>query len=231
MEFASISSPAAALVAGLITSVHCAGMCGPIACSVMPVKPGQGDPSTAAVSYHIARIGGYSVLGAIGGGLGRMPLLWISASNLKWLPWLGVIFFVGLALRWDRQIPKIPAFGKLAFHISSQVRSRPRYQAAAALGLATPLFPCGPLYFLLALSLVAGSAARGAEFMLAFGLGTLPLLWFIQTQLGLARRLLSPRATEHLRLALALSAAALTAWRLRGTLGFAGPDPASFICF
>ena len=231
MEFASINSPAAALVAGLVTSIHCAGMCGPIACSVMPVKAGQGDASTAAVSYHVARIGGYTVLGAVAGGLGRMPLMWVSASDLKWLPWLGVVFFVGLALRWDRRIPKVPALGRLAFRISSHFRSRPRYQAAAALGIATPLFPCGPLYFLLALSLLSGSAARGAEFMLAFGLGTLPLLWFIQTQLGLARRLLSPQSTERLRFALALCAAAVMAWRLRGTLGFEGPDPSSLVCF
>ena len=30
MEFAAVNSPAAAFVAGLVTSLHCAGMCGPL---------------------------------------------------------------------------------------------------------------------------------------------------------------------------------------------------------
>jgi hypothetical protein len=102
--------------------------------------------------------------------------------------------------------------------------------AAAALGLATPLFPCGPLYFLVALALLAGSALRGLEFMLAFGLGTVPLLWVAQTQLGRLQRRLPPRWLARLRVGLALSAALVLAWRLRGTWG-AGTPFSSLVCF
>ena len=34
MELAGINSPATALVAGVVTSLHCAGMCGPLACGL-----------------------------------------------------------------------------------------------------------------------------------------------------------------------------------------------------
>jgi len=230
MEFASVSSPAAAFIAGLVTSLHCAGMCGPLACAIVPVRREQGDPSTSATAYHLARLAGYSALGALAGGLGRMPLAWLSLSALKWLPWLGVLFFIGLALSWDRRWPRIPVLGRLAFWLPGRFRGRPLAQAAA-LGLATPLFPCGPLYFLVAIALLSGSALRGAEFMLAFGLGTVPLLWVAQTQLGRVQRRLSPRWTERFRLGLALTAALVVAWRLRGTLGAAGPDPSCFLCF
>ncbi|HMD61647.1 MAG TPA: sulfite exporter TauE/SafE family protein [Opitutaceae bacterium] len=230
MEYASVSSPAAAFVAGLVTSLHCAGMCGPLACAVIPVRREQGDPSVVATAYHLARLAGYSALGAAAGGLGRMPLSWLSQSALKWIPWLGVLFFVGLALGWDRRWPKASVLGRLAFRLSGRFRGRPLAQAAS-LGLATPLFPCGPLYFLVALALLAGSALRGVEFMLAFGLGTVPLLWLAQTQLGRMQRRLSPRWTERIRIGLALGAALIVAWRLRGTLGAGGPDPASLLCF
>ncbi|HXQ81333.1 MAG TPA: sulfite exporter TauE/SafE family protein [Opitutaceae bacterium] len=230
MEFASVSSPAAAFIAGLVTSLHCAGMCGPLACAIVPVRREQGDPSTAATAYHLSRLAGYSALGALAGGLGRMPLAWLSLSALKWLPWLGVLFFLGLALRWDRRWPRIPILGRLALRFSGRFRGQPLAQAAA-LGLATPLFPCGPLYFLVAIALLSGSALRGAEFMLAFGLGTVPLLWLAQTQLGRVQRRLPPRWTERCRLGLALTAALVVAWRLRGTLGAAGPDPSCFLCF
>ena len=101
---------------------------------------------------------------------------------------------------------------------------------AAALGFATPLLPCGPLYFLIALALLAGSAARGAEMMLAFGLGTVPLLWLAQAQFHWVRRRLSPLWLNRTRVALALVAAATIGWRLRATLGLPGPDPFGFVC-
>src|SRR3954468_13085541 len=107
MELAAINSPGAAFVAGLITSLHCAGMCGPLACSLMPVRGDRADAQTVSTVYHVARLGGYTMLGALAGGLGSTPLSWVSQSALRWLPWVLVLFFVGLALRWDRHLPKI----------------------------------------------------------------------------------------------------------------------------
>jgi len=231
MEFASVSSPEAAFVAGLVTSLHCVGMCGPLACAVMPVRREQGELATAATAYHVSRLGAYLALGAVAGGLGSMPLAWISSSVLRWLPWLGVVFFIGLALRWDRHWPRIPLLGRAFLAVSGRFRGYPPSVSSAALGLATPLLPCGPLYFLLGLALLSGSAVRGAEFMLAFGLGTVPLLWIVQTQLGRTQRLMSPAWGERVRFGLALGAALVIAWRLRGTLGLAGPNPMSMTCF
>ena len=98
------------------------------------------------------------------------------------------------------------------------------------LGASTPLLPCGPLYFLLALSALAGSALRGLEFMLAFGLGTVPLLWVVQANFGWLQTRLSPLGLARAQTSLALTAAMVLAWRLRGTIGFAGPDAAGYIC-
>jgi len=80
------------------------------------------------------------------------------------------------------------------------------------------------------LALLSGSALRGVEFMLAFGLGTVPLLWLAQTQFQWVRTKFSPLWLGRVRLTLALSTAIVIGWRLRGTLGFAGPDPANFLC-
>jgi uncharacterized protein len=230
MELAAVNSPAAALIAGLVTSIHCAGMCGPLSCSLMPVRGDRSDAQTVSTVYHVTRLAGYATLGAVAGGLGRTPLLWVSQSALRWLPWALVLFFVGLALRWDRHLPKIAALGRLTWKVQSMVRRRSRVEAAAALGFFTPLLPCGPLYFIVALALLAGSAARGAELMLAFGLGTVPLLWLAQTQFHWVRQKLSPLWLSRVRITLALATAVVIGWRLRATLGFAGPDPMNFIC-
>ena len=231
IEYAAINSPGAAFVAGLITSLHCAGMCGPLACSLMPVRGDRSDAQTVSTVYHVARLTAYTALGALAGGLGATPLSWISQSALRWLPWVLVLFFVALALRWDRYIPKLLALTRVTWRLQAWLRGRSRVQAAAAMGLATPLLPCGPLYFLVALALLSGSALRGVEFMLAFGLGTVPLLWLAQSQFQWVRQKLSSSWLNRARLALALTTAVVIGWRLRGTLGFAGPDPTSLICF
>jgi len=67
--------------------------------------------------------------------------------------------------------------------------------------------------------------------MLAFGLGTVPLLWIVQTQFQRVNGLMSPLWTSRVRTTLALAAALVAAWRLRGTFGGPGPDPSSFLCF
>ncbi|MBI5689335.1 MAG: sulfite exporter TauE/SafE family protein [Verrucomicrobia bacterium] len=230
MELAAVNSPATAFVAGLVTSLHCAGMCGPLACGLMPVRGERVDGHTVATAYHLSRLAGYAALGLAAGGLGRAPLAWMSETALRWLPWVLVLFFLGLALRWDRYLPKLTGLGRLVWRVQSWMRGRSRLEAAAALGFATPLLPCGPLYFLVALALLSGSALRGVEMMLAFGLGTVPLLWLAQSQFHWVRQKLSPLWLNRTRIALALVTAATIGWRLRATLGFPGPDPLNFVC-
>lgn len=230
MELAAVNSPATAFVAGLITSLHCAGMCGPLACALMPVRDDGSDPQVISTVYHLTRLTSYAALGAVAGGLGRMPLTWVTGSALRWFPWILVLFFVAMALRWDRFLYKPAFLGRFSLRLTAWVRGRSRPSAAAALGFATPLLPCGPLYFLLALALLSGSAVKGVEFMLAFGLGTVPLLWLAQSQVRWISVRLSPVWLSRARLVLALATALLISWRLRATLGFAGPDPATFIC-
>ncbi|MFZ1055865.1 MAG: sulfite exporter TauE/SafE family protein [Opitutaceae bacterium] len=230
MELASVNSPAAAFVAGLITSLHCAGMCGPLACAIMPGRGDKADGNTVSTVYHLARLAAYATLGGLAGGLGRQPLAWASESALRWLPWIMVLFFVALGLRWDRFLPRIGALSRANLGLRGWLRGRSRVEAAAVFGLATPLLPCGPLYFLIALALISGSALRGVEFMLAFGLGTVPLLWLAQTQFQWVRARLSPLWVGRLRVALALTVALVISWRLRATLGLPGPSPTSFIC-
>ena len=231
MELAAINSPAAAFIAGLVTSLHCVGMCGPLSCALLPVRGERTDATTVGTAYHVSRLAGYAALGGAAGAFGRTPLLWLSDSALRWLPWVLVLFFVALALRWDRYLPKLPVLGKWNWKLQAWARKRSRVQAAIVLGVATPLLPCGPLYFLVSLALLAGSAVRGIEVMIAFGLGTVPLLWLAQTQFHWIRQKLSPSALTRTRMTLALATALIISWRLRATLGFPGPDPTNFVCF
>ena len=65
---------AGALLAGLVTSVHCAGMCGPIACGIGTLARSEKERLIAATVYHGARLFSYSLIGAVCGMIGKQPL-------------------------------------------------------------------------------------------------------------------------------------------------------------
>jgi uncharacterized protein len=230
-ELAGITGPGTAFLAGLVTSVHCAGMCGPLACAIMPVRVNDGDPQVVSTVYHLTRLSSYTVLGFLAGGVGRWPLRLLGSDVLRYLPWLLVVFFVVIAFRLDRHLPRLPVLGKMYGVLLARIRRATRVRAAATLGLATPLLPCGPLYFLLSLAMLTGSALRGAETLLAFGLGTVPLLWFAQANFHWLQLKVGPRMLSRAQCFLALGVAVLLVWRLRGTLGFGGPGTADYVCF
>jgi sulfite exporter TauE/SafE len=229
-ELAGITGPGTALVAGLITSLHCVGMCGPLACSLVPAARDDTDPHTVSSVYHLSRLAGYGALGALAGGLGRLPLSLLNADALRYLPWLLVLFFVAVAVRFDQRLPRLPLLGRAYGWMAAKLRGQSRVRSAAALGFATPLLPCGPLYFLVSLALLSGSALRGAETLLAFGLGTVPLLWFAQANYHWLRLKLGPVWLARTQSALAFAVALALVWRLRATLGFPGPGWDNFVC-
>mgnify|MGYP002789492185 CR=1 FL=1 len=231
MEFASLQSPAAALMAGLVTSLHCAGMCGPLACMLSPGRGERVDAQTVHTVYHLSRLLGYAALGALAGGIGRMPLGLLGGEAGKYLPWVLVLFFVVVAARLDQRLPRLAWLGRIQVRLQGWLRGRSRVRVAAVMGAATPLLPCGPLYFLVALAALSGSALRGVEFMLAFGLGTVPVLWLVQANASWVRGRLTPTGLRRTQATLALVTAAVLTWRLRGTLGFEGPDASTFLCF
>jgi uncharacterized protein len=214
MEFAGISTPAAAFVAGLVTSLHCAGMCGPLACMLAPAKDDRADPFTVATVYHGARLTGYTLLGALAGGLGRLPFDLAGGSAVSVLPWVLVAFFLVVGFRLEKRLPRLAVLTRFQWKLQNALRGRSRLRVAAVMGAATPILPCGPLYFLIAISAFAGSAVRGAEFMLAFGLGTAPLLWLVQANYGRLRMKLTPAVLGRLQAGLALVTAMVLTWRL-----------------
>jgi len=229
MDLPGIDSPSAAFVAGLVTSLHCAGMCGPLACWLTPTKPGE-DAATVYTVYHGTRIFAYGVLGAVAVAVGQGPLALLGGGALRYAPWALVLFFIAVALRWDKKLPRSGFLAGQWLKVQTWLRGRSRLSTAAVLGTATPLMPCGPLYFVAALAALSGSALRGAEFMLAFGLGTMPLLWAVQTNFGWLRVRLSPAWMTRLQVTLALVAAFVISWRLRGTIGFGGVTEAANSC-
>lgn len=209
-------------VAGLATSLHCAGMCGLLTCGLGIAGRG---PALASVGiYHFFRLFSYALAGALFGFLGGSFGLDLPISGVPWLPVLLIAFLIAIVFGLDKKFGAIPGLGRLAMKIRMRTLQFPPQARAAVVGLATPLLPCGPLYAILALALASGSSVRGVEIMLAFGLGALPAIWAVQISSSWMNRRLGARGFLIAKRTLAAVAALSLMWHFVIPIGTTAGD-------
>jgi len=185
-------------VVGLLGSVHCAGMCGGIvgAFSAVPARrrfpvavaslgaPVALEAALRVMAYNAGRIASYTAAGALAGGLAGGMRTMAGALPLQvagyWLA-NGMLVALGLYLMdaW-RGLARVEAAGRWAWRRIEPLTRRlmPLDSPLKLFGLGAlwGWLPCGMVYSVLLTSMLSGSAASGAGVMLAFGLGTLPML-------------------------------------------------------
>lgn len=227
-DYQTVYNAYTALIAGLITSVHCVAMCGPLSCAFAPTRKDDASPQLVLTCYHLAKLFSYALVGTLAGAFGSIVIHSVERSWLNYLPWILVLFFLSVAFRLDRFLPKPIWLGRIYQKITLRFSRLQKPVAAAVIGVASPLLPCGPLYMIFGLALFSGSALKGAEFAIGFGLGTLPLLWLAQSQFMRVQLKVTPVTLVRIQRGLALIAALVVAWRLRTTLGIEGA--ADWVC-
>lgn len=203
MAGAEITGPLAALGAGLVTSLHCIGMCGPLACTACSRGGGRGSMGATFV-YHGARVVSYSLLGIAAGLAGRRLSDALLGGVTGWVAWLFVIFFLMVALGLDKRIRLPLPKGAMAWLGAASARRGPCGRAGM-LGFFTPLLPCAPLYIVVAAAALSGSARGGAVIMASFALGTVPLLLVLQSQYFRVASHWRPVTMDRVRRGLALA--------------------------
>jgi sulfite exporter TauE/SafE len=209
-------------VVGLLGSVHCAGMCGGIVGALsmaapagrpvpVPVRVVSARPQPALASvlaYNLGRIGSYMLAGALAGGIGqgagalaRLPAL---QAGGYWMTNL-MLAMLGLYLMdaWHGLARLEQGGQRLWRHVSPLLRHLRPVQADGfgagrmlAAGMLWGWLPCGMVYSVLATAMLSGSAAGGALVMLAFGVGTLPMLLGLGLLGARLRALLAVRAVR-----------------------------------
>ncbi len=197
-------------VAGLATSLHCAGMCGLLTCGLGIA--GHSSQMAAIGVYHATRLIGYLFAGLVLGGAGAALGLENFFPGIQWLPWLLIILLVTIAFGLDRWLGKVPGLSRAVYLLRSRTLQVPPLTRAAVIGLSTPLLPCGPLYAIYLIALVSGDAIAGAKVMLVFGLGSIPAIWITQIATAWMHRRLSAKHLQRSRQVLAALAAVSLLW-------------------
>ena len=174
----------AALLAGLLGSVHCVAMCGGIATGFAPCGADRKAALRVALTTNLGRVGGYVLAGALAGGLGHglVALLRIEALMfaLRALAGLALILIALRALGLAGRFRVLEAAGGALWSLLRPLQSRlvPANTTTRrfALGMIWGWMPCGLSGSLLSVAWLQASAAGGAAIMAAFGLGTLPAM-------------------------------------------------------
>lgn len=170
LRISSSASYAMLFAAGLLSSFHCIGMCGGIALS----QSGRGSfprlgMHGSSILYNLGRVVSYTALGALAGLLGSALSLTPGMEGALQLGAAAAMVIMGLKISGIR-LPswlsfRLPSFGKMNTSGSPFI-----------VGLLNGLMPCGALQTMQIFALGTGSPALGALSMLAFSIGTVPLM-------------------------------------------------------
>lgn len=182
-----------AFFAGILSSLHCVGMCGPIVMGCVAPRPVEISiiGSTAAypskvsaaaphVLYNTGRIISYSMIGMLAGFIGSAAILSPRLQSGFSIALGSLMVFMALfqmdiyprLIRKEQNPPRRTFVQK----IFSQIKNSKASEAKFLIGFLTPLLPCGLLYGMAAHAAASSSPVTGALEMGAFAFGSAPAL-------------------------------------------------------
>lgn len=167
------ASYAVLFLVGVLTSIHCVGMCGGIMLSQSLAKESKNriEAIKPALFYNFGRVASYTILGGIIGALGSVFSLSITAKAAMQV--FAGVFMIMMGFN----MAGFSAFRKFQIklpHFACRVKNKSG--SPFVVGLLNGLMPCGPLQTMQLFALGSGSAAKGALSMFMFSIGTVPLM-------------------------------------------------------
>ena len=164
---------------GLISSLHCIGMCGPIAMMLPVDRNNQAKKVTQIVTYHLGRLSAYATIGLVFGLLGKG--FFLAGIQQKLSIFIGVAMILVILIpekrlaQYNFSKPIFKLISKMKATLGSQFKNR-SYKSLFTIGLLNGFLPCGMVYVALFGAIAMQSPDYGILYMLLFGLGTVPLM-------------------------------------------------------
>jgi len=204
-----------ALFLGLVSSLHCLGMCaGIIGTLTMSLKPAirsnRRQLLTYTLAYSVGRVSSYMLAGFLVGGVGQTLLDWIFPdAGLGPLRLVAGLVVIAMGLHFAGWLPRFASLERLGTPLWRRLDPLARrllpvgtLPQAALFGALWGWLPCMPVYSTLLLALSTAEAWRAGLFMLSFGAGTLPAVVAAGMLAGWMTRL---RRVPHINLIIGMS--------------------------
>ncbi len=168
-----------AFVLGLVGSLHCVGMCGPIA-FMLPVDRTNAYKKISQITvYHAGRLFAYSLIGLVFGLIGKSLYIFGFQQQLSIAIGILMILFVVV----PSSVFNTYNFSKPIYRLISKVKSalgaalkKKTADTFLTIGFLNGFLPCGLVYMALFGAIASGNALEGSLYMATFGLGTVPLM-------------------------------------------------------
>ncbi len=176
----------AGFVIGLLGSLHCVAMCGPIVLALPVFRESQFKIVLGRALYNFGRIVTYSLMGALFGLFGNRLVLFGLQQNLSIMLGAIILIYAIIPGKIKTKISEVnfykgvTAFIKINFF---RLASQKSNTSMFTMGLLNGLLPCGFVYAGIAGAISTGDVLSGTLYMAFFGFGTLPAM-FITAVLG-----------------------------------------------
>ncbi len=176
-----------ALIMGFAGSLHCAGMCSPLAMAVTSQKPFL----LSKLIYNTGRIFTYGILGGIAASFGSLFMITPYQGVISFV--IGAVFLlIGMGAISGFRIPFVTTAlahftGRLKnlFHFWLNKKNN---LAVLIMGMLNGLLPCGLTYLAMTYCFIMPAMMEGFWFMILFGAGTWPVMigftWLLSIGFG-----------------------------------------------
>lgn len=168
-----------ALILGLMGSLHCIGMCGPIA-FMLPVDRTNNFKKLGQIFiYHFGRLLAYAIIGLVFGLLGKS--LYVFGIQQKLSIIIGILMILIVLLpyktlnKFNLSKPIYKIIAKVKSKLGRELKKKTP-DTFLTIGFLNGFLPCGLVYMALIGAVGMGNAIEGSLYMLLFGLGTVPLM-------------------------------------------------------
>ncbi|MGY8914256.1 MAG: sulfite exporter TauE/SafE family protein [Flavobacteriales bacterium] len=168
-----------AIILGLLGSLHCVGMCGPIA-FLLPVDRNNSYKKLSQIFiYHLGRLLAYGTIGLVFGFLGKG--LYVFGMQQKLSIFIGFVMILVVLLpyktfqKYNFSQPMFKVLSKIKSRLGKELQ-RKSPDTFLTIGLLNGFLPCGLVYMALFAAIAMGDPWDGSLYMILFGLGTIPLM-------------------------------------------------------
>ena len=167
---------------GLLGSVHCIGMCGPLMMALPISHKTSFQKIVALFLYHVGKILSYSILGILLGLFGSQFPVFGFQRNISIVLGVTMLLYVlyvfVLKPRHIQWWPLSSVYNLIVQKLSKLFKSNSIF-SFLMIGMLNGLLPCGMIYLALSSSLATQNILHGGLLMAFFGLGTVPALMMV----------------------------------------------------
>ncbi|MEI7811939.1 MAG: sulfite exporter TauE/SafE family protein [Ignavibacteria bacterium] len=169
-----------AFVIGFLGSLHCAGMCGPIAIALPVSEQSRLSFYFGRALYNLGRIISYSLIGLVFGFFGGGFALFGFQRDISIV--LGILILLSVIIPFSlrNKLNGLTMFNKITNIVKSSFAKtigKTSKGSMLLIGILNGFLPCGLVYTAVAGAIVTSNAVSGMLFMAVFGLGTFPLMF------------------------------------------------------